>query len=122
MPAQAPKPATSRIDRRRRRYPRHRGDFQVSVTFFEDDQPKNVQGQCRDLSQAGIGILLAAELKAAEVASLSFNLPGSTAVWDVRGVVRYRHGYHYGFEFLSLQREQQEFLTSYLKTLPIVDD
>lgn len=82
---------------------------------------QKIEGHCRDLSQAGIGILLAAELDGGEVAGLSFSLPGSATRWEVRAVVRYRRGYHYGFEFLSLTGEHRGLLGSYLKTLEPID-
>ncbi len=121
MPASTPKPAKNQIDRRRRRHPRYRGDFRVTVSCLQGDQYQKPEGHCRDLSQAGIGILLAAELNVGEVAGLSFSLPGSERPWEVRAVVRYRHGYHYGFEFLSLTGEQGELLKNYLKGLPLLD-
>lgn len=80
-----------------------------------------IEGHCRDLSQAGIGILLAAELSGSEVTGLTFSLPGSDLSWEVRGVVRYRRGYHYGFEFLSLTSEQLEALKSYLQGFKPMD-
>jgi hypothetical protein len=107
-------------DRRRRRYARHRGDFAVSVSHL-GDQYQKVEGHCRDLSAAGIGILLAADLNGGEVVSLSFLLPGTAAVWNVRAVVRYRRGYQYGFEFLSLTQEQRDALQNCLKGLQPAD-
>lgn len=121
MPASSPKTATSRIDRRRRRHPRYRGDFQVHVSYIQNDQQRKLEGHCRDLSEAGIGVLLAVDLNIGEVAGLSFSLPGSTLSWDLRAVIRYRRGYHYGFEFLSLKPEQQDFLKNYLKGLEPID-
>jgi len=73
-----------------------------------------------DLSEAGIGILIAAELKVGEVAGLNFSLPGGLP-WELRAVLRYRRGYHYGFEFLSLTGEQQEWLKAYLRSLKPID-
>lgn len=108
-------------DRRRRRHPRYRGDFRVNVSFLQGDQYCKLEGHCRDLSEAGIGILIATELNSGEVAGLGFSLPGSEAVWEVRAVVRYRRGYHYGFEFLSLRPELQEFLKNYLVQLKPLD-
>ena len=72
------------------------------------------------MSEAGIGILLAAELNGGEVAELSFLLPGSL-FFEVRAVVRYRRGYQYGFEFLSLTLEQQEALKGYFRGLEPMD-
>jgi predicted GNAT superfamily acetyltransferase len=121
MSASSPKTANSKIDRRRRRHPRYRSEFQVNVSYIQDDQHKKLAGHCRDLSEAGVGILLAAELSNGDVVGLGFSLPGSTLFWDVRAVVRYRRGYHYGFEFLALKREQQDFLRNHLKDLEPMD-
>jgi hypothetical protein len=117
MPASTPKPARNQSDRRRRRHPRYFADFRVGVSYLLENQYQNLEGHCRDLAEAGIGILLAAELNSGEVAGLSFLLPGSAVPWEVRAVVRYRRGYQYGFEFLSLTGEQQESLKSYIKGL-----
>jgi hypothetical protein len=121
MPASTPKPAKNPADRRRRRHPRYRCDFRVTVSYLLGNQYQKLEGQCRDLSEAGIGILLAAELHVGEVCGLNFSLPGSALPWQLRAVVRYRCGYHYGFEFLSPTREQQESLKSYLSGLQPLD-
>jgi PilZ domain len=121
MSASTPKPAKIPNERRRRRHPRYQGDFEVTVTHLLGDSYQKLQGHCRDLSQAGIGILLAAELNVGEVTSLSFSLSRSTSPWVVRAVVRYRRGYHYGFEFLSLTSDQQESLKSYINYLQPLD-
>jgi PilZ domain len=120
MPASSPKSATSRVDRRRRRHPRYRGSFRVNVSYLQGDQYRKLEGHCRDLSEAGIGILLAADLNGGEVAGLSFSIAES-APWEVRAVVRYRRGFHYGFEFLSLKPEQQDLLKNHLKSLEAMD-
>ena len=121
MPGSTPKPPTKQIDRRRRRHPRYRADFRVGVNHLLGHQYQKLDGHCRDLSRAGIGILVAAELNTGEVAGLSFSLPGSDVKWEVRGVVRHRRGYHYGFEFLSLTGEQQKALAGYFKGLEPID-
>jgi hypothetical protein len=121
MPASNPKPATKPIDRRRRRHPRYPADFLVTVTYLLGNHYQKLEGRCRDVSEAGIGILLAAELGTGEVVGLSFSLPGSALSWEVRAVVRYRRGYHYGFEFLSLTRDQQASLSSYFNGLEPMD-
>ena len=114
MPASSSKPATSQPDRRRRRHPRYRADFRVTVGFLLGNRHQKVEGHCRDLSQAGIGILLAEELGTGEVVGLSFLFPESAVPWEVRAVVRYRRGYQYGFEFLALTTEQRTLLGNYL--------
>jgi hypothetical protein len=107
-------------DRRRRRHPRYRGEFGVGVTVLLGNRYEKLEGHCKDLSEAGIGILLATEMNVGEVVGLSFTIPGATS-WEIRAVLRYRHGYHYGFEFLSLSMEYQEALNVYLKSLTPID-
>jgi len=121
MPASTPKSASNRVDQRRRRYPRYQSEFRVNVTYLMGDRYQNLEGHCKDIAEAGIGILLAADLNGGEVAGLSFSLPGMDQPWQLRAVVRYRRGYHYGFEFLSLEAEQQALLRRYLGGLQPAD-
>jgi PilZ domain len=121
MPASTPKPATNQYDRRRRRHRRYSVDFRVTLSYLLENHYQNLEGHCRDLSEAGVGILVAAELNGGEVADLSFLLPGPVLRWEVRAVVRYRRGYQYGFEFLSLTGEQQSALKTYLQDLKPAD-
>jgi hypothetical protein len=120
MPAPTRQPVATQVDRRRRRHVRYRSDFRVTVSYLGNHYQK-LEGHCRDLSEAGMGILLAAEMNSGEVVSLSFSLPGSVVPWEVRAVARYRRGYQYGFEFLSLASDQRDSLKVYLKTLQPLD-
>jgi hypothetical protein len=106
--------------RRLRRHPRYRSSFPVGVTFLTEGSYRQLAAHCKDLSKAGIGVLLAAELTLGEVASLNFALPGAHT-WELRAVLRHRRGYHYGFEFFSLTQEQIESLATYLKGLNRAD-
>ncbi len=96
---------------------RYRADLRVTVSYFLENNYQKLEGHCRDLSQAGMGILLAAELNGGEVVGLNFSFPEEGIAWEVRAVVRFRHGYHYGLEFLALPSDRQELLKNYLKTL-----
>ncbi len=108
-------------DRRHRRYPRFRSEFPVQVTLLSGEEHQHLEAHCRDLSEAGIGLLIAAELKPGEVASLGFSIPGMPDTWDVRAVLRHRRGFHYGFEFLSLSKQQSVSLVTHLPSLERAD-
>jgi PilZ domain len=82
---------------------------------------KRLDAHCKDLSEAGIGLLIAAEMNLAEVVSLEFCLPDSTQSWEVRAVLRHRRGYHYGFEFLSPAAELHQLIKHYVRNLDRVD-
>ena len=122
QPGKALKRAT---DRRQRRYPRYRSEFPITLTLLAGDQHQHMEAHCRDLSAAGIGVLLAAELALGEVVGLRFSVPGLSVPglesWDVRAVLRHRRGYHYGFEFLSLSDQQGKALAGYLPGLDRAD-
>jgi c-di-GMP-binding flagellar brake protein YcgR len=102
-------------ERRQRRVTRHRVQFQVTLSHFLGDNYAKLEGHARNLSMSGIGILLAAELDSGEVVKLSFQIPALSAPWEVAAVVRYRNGYQYGLEFVSLSEEQQSQLEKFLK-------
>ena len=121
MSAQPGKAIKGKPERRRRRYPRYRSSFPVEVTLFAGTDYQKLSGHCVDLAEAGIGILLAAELNSGEVASLKFTPGGSPKNLEVRGVLRHRRGYHYGFEFLSLAAEDAALLRRCLQGLPRAD-
>jgi c-di-GMP-binding flagellar brake protein YcgR len=118
VPRKAMKPASDRV---RRRYPRFRCEFPVVVKLLSGKEHQQLNAHCRDVSQAGIGVLLAEELTLGEVASLTFSLPELGQPWDVRAVLRHRRGYHYGFEFLSLSDRQARVLKDYLQDLERAD-
>ena len=91
------------------------------MSLFSGEEHQQLQAHCRDLSEGGIGVLVAADLNLGEVASLAFSLPGVVQPWDVRAVLRYRRGYHYGFEFLSLSDRQGKMLKGYFEDLERAD-
>ncbi|HKI25102.1 MAG TPA: PilZ domain-containing protein [Candidatus Sulfotelmatobacter sp.] len=114
-----PGKAFARTARRRRRHPRYRAEFPVAVTLFSGEEHHRLDAHCRDLSAAGIGVLVASELNLGEVASLAFSLGDHP--WEVQAVLRHRRGYHYGFEFLSLSQQQIAALAAYLSGLERAD-
>ena len=89
----------------------------VVVNLLAGKEHQRLHAHCRDVSEAGIGLLLAEELTPGEVATLTFSLPGAPQPWDIRAVLRHRRGYHYGFEFLSLSDRQAKTLNRYLGDL-----
>jgi c-di-GMP-binding flagellar brake protein YcgR len=121
MSSQPGKALNRAPERRKRRYPRYRSEFPVTVILFSGEEHERIDAHCRDLSQGGIGVLIAADLRVGEVASLAFSLPNMPDSWDVRAVLRCRRGYQYGFEFLSLSQPQSRALAGYLPALERAD-
>jgi PilZ domain-containing protein len=121
MSAKPGRAFTSTPGRRLRRTPRYRSNFPVLVKLLAAGRYECLQAHGKDLSEAGIGVLLAAELASGEVVSLNFTIPGLPAPWEVRSVLRHRRGYHYGFEFFSLTSEQTGVLKQLIRGLERAD-
>ncbi len=79
----------------------------------------HLQGQAQDLSEAGIGVLLAAELSQGEVVTLGFTV--APILFELRAVVRHRRACRYGLEFLGLSSEQKARIAEFVKDLPSAD-
>lgn len=118
QPGRAPQRVT---DRRPRRHPRFRSEFPVSIELFSGGEWQQFDAHCKDLSEAGMGVLVAAELTMGEVVTLAFLVPGMEP-WSVRAVLRHRRRYQYGCEFLALSDEQKKELSAYLSGRERADD
>lgn len=115
----APSPKTARTDwRRHRRFNRYKLDIRVTITRDCDGKQEVLNGRCRHLGEGGLGAVLAGELPCNDLVGLEFTLPGSTQPMRMRATVRFRHGFHHGFEFLTITPGQLETIRKAEKTLP----
>lgn len=117
MSAKAGSAPTPDPNRRVRRHSRCTCNFPMVVTLFAGDSYRRLDAHCKNLSEAGMGILLAEELAAGEVVSLRFCFPGSSQEWEVRAILRHRRGYHYGLEFISVSTELKRIMRRFMKGL-----
>ena len=111
-------PKTAPDWRRHRRFNRYKLDIRVSVTRDNGGTKETLNGRCRHLGEGGLGAVLAGELPSGEVVGLEFTLPGHKEPMRMRAVVRHRHGFHHGFEFLTVTPTQLESIRKAEKTLP----
>lgn len=110
--------APARTDwRRHRRFNRYKLDIRVTITR-ERDGKEVLHGRCRHLGEGGLGAVLAGELPVGDIVHLEFTLPDHKEPMRMRAAVRHRHGFHHGFEFLTLSLAQLELIRKAAKTLP----
>ena len=95
---------------RNRRFPRYAIDARIQVRMFQAGEFRDCWGRSTELGQDGIGATLTGELETGEIVSLEIPLPLSPYPLKVRGIVRYRQGLRYGFEFLTLEETQRDTL------------
>jgi DNA-binding response OmpR family regulator len=96
----------ARADRPRRASARHH--VQVPFLVFEDVVGGIIiHGESRDLSEAGLGGVLDAELPTGSVVRLEIAVPADFKV-GTRATVCYKTGSRHGFQFLDLSTAQQQ--------------
>ncbi|HXM09038.1 MAG: PilZ domain-containing protein [Candidatus Sulfotelmatobacter sp.] len=93
-----------------RRYPRFYIDLRMKVRAFRNGEFLTCWGRSTEIGEDGIGATLTGDLEAGEIVSLEIPLPLTTYPLKIRGVIRYRHGQRYGFEFLIINDAQRESL------------
>jgi PilZ domain len=102
-----------------RRYPRYSVDARLVAHVFQDGALSSAWGRIHEMGEDGLSATLTGELSAGDVISLEFCLPLSTMTIKVRALVRYRDGFRYGFEFLTLTPEQRHEVRHALQVLPV---
>lgn len=102
-----------------RRYPRYSVDTRLVAQVFNNGSATSAWGRIHEMGEDGLSATLTGELNAGDVTSLEFCLPLSTITIKVRAVVRYRDGFRYGFEFLTLTPVQRNEVLHALQVLPI---
>jgi hypothetical protein len=105
-----------------RRYPRFALDVRVQVRMFQNGAFLNCWGRSTEFGQDGIGATLTGELESGEIVSLEIPLPFSPYPLQVRGIVRYRQGLRYGFEFLTLSPAQRDTIARVCEILAASSD
>ncbi len=101
-----------------RLFPRFAVDLKVQLFCDGESRPRS--GRSRDLSEGGLGGTMVADLNVGQVVTLEFGGAPLLRPIRVQAVVRNRNGFRYGFEFLSLSREQRALIHAASLFLPAV--
>lgn len=75
-------------------------------------------GRTKDISESGLGAIVAGELNADELLELEFYLPGKLDPVRLKATVRYHQGFHYGFQFVDITDEQRAMVRDAIMVLP----
>ncbi len=78
----------------------------VTVTTLRSGVPEEIPGRTKDVSERGMGIILAGQLTSGEGAIVEFLLPFAQQSIRRRSVVRHQEGLRHGFEFVDEMAEQ----------------
>src|SRR6202158_4596417 len=94
----------------RRVFPRNPSNGSLDVIALRSGVPENLPGRCTDLSEAGVGAVVAGELAADQQVAVELRLPNVGVPVRARALVRYQSRLRCGLEFVGLSMEQREMI------------
>ena len=94
----------------RRVFPRYPINVPMDLIALRSGVPENLPGRCTDLSEAGVGAVVAGELAAGQHVAVELRLPNVGVPVRARALVRYQSRLHCGLEFVGLSVEQREMI------------
>src|SRR5271156_2017670 len=94
----------------KRNSPRHAINVPVDLIALRFGVPENLPGRCTDISEAGVGAVVAGEMAAGQQVAVELRLPNIGAPMRVRALVRYQSRLRCGLEFAGLSAEQRAMI------------
>jgi TonB family protein len=94
----------------RRNFPRHPLKVPLDLIALRSGVPENLPGRCTDVSEAGLGAVIAGEMATGQQVAVELRLPNVAVPLRARALVRYQSRLCCGFEFVGLSAEQREIL------------
>jgi TonB family protein len=95
---------------RERGFNRHPINVPLDMIALRSGVPENLPGRCTDISEAGVGAVVAGELAAGLQVAVELRLPNVGVPVRARALVRYQSRLRCGFEFVGLSVEQREMI------------
>jgi len=99
-----------------RRWPRTSVDASLTLFLRSDGKEKQLQGRIHDVSENGLGATIPEMLDPGQMVILDFSL-GADEDFRVEAILRRRHGFRCGFEFLHVPPYVAEKLKQAIKGL-----
>lgn len=93
-----------------RRFSRHPINVPLDLIALRSGIPETLPGRCTDISETGLGAVIAGELAIGQQVALELRLPNVGLPVRARSLVRYQSGLRCGLEFSNLSVEQQEMI------------
>ncbi len=94
----------------RREFSRRPVHVPLDVIALRFGVPENLPGRCTDLSETGVGAVIAGELGPDQQVAVEFRLPNVGLPVRARALVRHQSRLRCGLEFVGLSVEQREMI------------
>jgi TonB family protein len=104
-------------------FQRHPINTTLDLIALRSGVPETLPGRCTDISEAGVGAVVAGELIPGQQVALELRLPNVGLPIRVRALVSYQTRLRCGLEFIGLAPEQREMIRywMYRATSPSLD-
>jgi TonB family protein len=93
-----------------RSFSRHPINVPLDLIVLRSGVPENLPGRCVDVSEAGVGAVIAGDLSAGQQVAIELRLPNLGLPVRARALIRYQTNLRYGLEFVGLSMEQREMI------------
>ena len=100
----------------RRIHVRHAIKVPVDVVVLRSGVPENLPGRCIDLSEGGVGAVVAGELLRGQEIGVEIRLPNVAPPFQTKARVRHQGALRCGLEFVGLPKDQREMITYWKRT------
>ena len=86
-----------------RRWPRHRIDVRLKISFLKENSTVSEFGRGNSLSHGGMGAFIPCSIPVGTVVSLEVTFPYSPNEVKLQAEVKSCEGFRYGLEFVQLE-------------------
>jgi TonB family protein len=107
-----PSPALEK--KQRRAFPRQPVRVTLDVVVLRSGLPESLPGRCTDLSETGVGAIIAGQLLPDQHVAVELRLPNVGVPVRARALVRYQEKLRCGLQFVGLPLEQREMIRYWL--------
>ncbi len=90
----------------------------LDVIVLRSGIPENLPGRCADLSEGGVGAVVAGELIPGQQVAIELRLPNMGVPVRARALVRYQQRLRCGLQFVGLTPEQREMIRYWVARVP----
>lgn len=90
----------------------------LDVIVLRSGIPENLPGRCTDLSESGVGAVVAGELIPGQQVAIELRLPNMGVPVRARALVRFQQRLRCGLQFVGLTPEQREMIRYWASRIP----
>jgi TonB family protein len=98
-------------------FPRYNLAVPVDITVLRSGVPDTIPGRSLNLSESGLGAVLAGELAPGQSVGIELVLPRTGLPVHLKALVRHQEQLHCGVEFVALTAEQRGILHAWAKRI-----